>query len=203
MHVVIDGIDGSGKDVQAKLLMSSWSNHGYKPILVSEPDTDMPGGAELRNLLKSGRHPVAQAGLFLANRMALQVAKVKPALEVGRHVVNVRSFLSTLAYQQEQSLPLNWLFQIHDQLLCKPTHIIVLDLDPDEALGRTHKRHGHAEIYERLDIQKRIRQRYLDLAADSRLTRFMEHDGRVVVIDASGPPEEVHARIVEWMGENS
>lgn len=200
MHIVIDGIDGSGKDSQAGRLMSAWREQALDPVLVLEPDVEMPGGPEIRRLLKSGEHPSAQLGLFLANRMALQEAKVAPALAAGRPVVNVRSFISTLVYQQEQGWPLDWLFDIHRQLLCKPTHIIILDIAPEVALARTRKRPGPNEVYERLSTLTILRQRYLDLAKDPRLPPFLAESDGAYVIDALGTPEEVHARIIELLG---
>ena len=192
MYVIVEGIDGCGKDTQADRL----SAHLGHVVRVNEPDSTLPTGKLLRQMLKDGSYVEAHAAMFLADRMAMLSTKVKPTLERGEHVVSVRSWMSTLVYQQE-NWPLKWLMDIHRQLPAKASHLIVLDIDPEEALNRATRRPGHNEFYEKLDIQKRNRQRYLDIAKIA--GQFMEPQGRVGVIDATGTPDEVHARIVEWM----
>lgn len=200
-YCLVEGIDGTGKDLQTDRLVQRLQSQGRNPLRVHEPDEGMPGGVELRALLKSGEHREAQLGLFVANRMALQATKVRPALAENRPVISVRSFVSTLVYQQEQGYPLSWLFDIHKQLPCKATHLILLDLDPEVALQRATRRPGHMEFYEKLEIQQRNRQRYLDIAAQA--GGFMSPGGRVGVIDALGTPDEVEARITAWLEQVS
>jgi len=197
MYVLFEGLDGTGKDLQTDRLVQRFLNQGQNPLRVHEPDEAMPGGTELRALLKSGEHQEAQLGLFVANRMALQASKVRPALAENRPVISVRSFVSTLVYQQEQGYPLDWLIDIHRMLPCKATHLILLDLDPEVALSRATWRPGHMEFYEKLDIQRRNRQRYLDLV--SMAGGFMSDPKRVGVINALGTPDEVEARITEFL----
>jgi dTMP kinase len=194
MYVILEGIDGTGKDTQADLLTDRL---GSDTLRVNEPDSSLPTGKLLRQMLKDGTYVEAHAAMFLADRMALLSTKVRPALEAGQDVVSVRSWMSTLVYQQE-NWPLDWLVDIHRQLPAKATHLIVLDLAPKVALGRATRRPGHNEFYEKLEIQQRNRERYLDIAAKA--GQFMSPGGRVGVLDASGSPEAVHARIVEWLG---
>jgi len=147
-------------------------------------------------MLKEGTYIEAHAAMFLADRMAMLSEKVRPALAEGRDVVSVRSWMSTLVYQQE-TWPLDWLMDLHRQLPARATHLILLDLDPEVALGRATRRPGHNEFYEKLDIQKRNRQRYLDLVPHA--GHFLAPGGRVGVIDANGEPKEVHIRLMEWI----
>lgn len=199
-YCLVEGIDGSGKDSQVDLLVGAFRDAGHNPLRVAEPDASLPTGALLRQLLKSGEYKEAHAALFLADRMALHVTKVLPALAEGRPVISSRSFLSTLAYQQE-NWPLNWLLAIHQQLPAKATHILVLDMDPAEALSRTQSRGGHAEVYERLDIQTRNRDRYRTLLTiPGLLDPFMAPPGRAVLVSAEGAPDDVHARIKAEVG---
>jgi len=191
-YIVIEGIDGSGKDTQGDLLAASMDG----ALRVNEPDDSLPTGKLLRVMLKEGSYVEAHAAMFLADRMAMLSTKVRPALDAGKPVVSVRSWMSTLVYQQE-NWPLDWLFDIHRQLPCKATHLIVLDIDPEIALSRATRRPGHNEFYEKLDIQKRNRQRYLDIAAKA--VPFLAEGGKVGIINGLGTPEEVQGRIIEWM----
>lgn len=190
---MIEGIDGSGKDTQADLLVR---HLGPKTLRVAEPDSDLPTGKLLRQMLRDGTFVEAHAALFLADRISLLTTKVRPALAEGRDVVSVRSWPSTLVYQQE-NWPLSWLKDIHRVLPCKATHLVLLDMDPKEALERTRRRPGPDEYYETLDVQRRIRDRYKEVIAEA--GPFMAENGRTGIIPASGTPEEVHNHLLSWL----
>lgn len=191
-YVVLDGIDGSGKDSQADLLVRHFRcANNESAIKVNEPDNESPTGKLLREMLKEGTYPEAHAAMFLADRMILQTRTVKPALEAGVHVVSSRSFLSTLVYQQDHH-PLQWLLDIHRALPVKPTHIFFLDIDPEEAATRLNRRNSAKEHYEQIDIQRRNRQRYLDLASSGVLQSFVATGGVVSVVNGNGTVQETH-----------
>lgn len=211
--IVVEGIDGSGKDTQADMLVSRLIEAGLDPLRVAEPCEELPHGRLLRELLRSGEYQASHAPLFLADRMALQEAIVAPALALGRPVVSVRSFLSTLVYQQE-NWPLGWLIDIHRQMLTKPNVVVYLDINPQEGLDRVGKRGSDKEVYERIDILERNRQRYLRLVDPDNTMRAEnwptlagtapDHDplGGLVadgclrlVINASGSRDETHDAI--------
>ena len=195
MYYIIEGIDGTGKDTQADLLMNHlYTERGRTVIRLNEPDDSLPVGRQLRQLLKDGTYIEAHAAMFLANRMAMLPKKVQPALDAGQDVVCCRSWMSTLVYQQE-NWPLDWLMALHRQLPCKADVLILLDLDPAEALQRSRKRPGPNEFYEKLDIQQRNQARYKDIA--TKAAPFLAEGGRVITIDASGTMSEVHARIIK------
>jgi len=192
-YYVFEGVDGCGKSTQADMLHRALNVDYHVAIRVNEPDEHNPVGRLLRQLLKSGEHKAAHAALFLADRLVLQNETIAPALSINHTVISSRSFLSTLVYQQE-----NWdlsdLIVMHRILPVKPDYLFVLDMDPEEALKRVDGRVGQRECYERLDIQKRNRQRYLDLMDDFRLHEMVS--GTVTLIDGSGTPNEVHQRIL-------
>jgi len=200
--VQLDGIDGSGKDSQADLLVQHFRAAGLDPLRLNEPDNTLPTGTLLRQLLKSGEYQEAHAALFLADRMAMLTRRVIPALAAGRPVVSSRSFLSTLVYQQE-NWPLEWLLAIHAQLPAKADLLIVLDMDPTEALARTQKRGLGPEVYERLDIQRRNQKRYRDLVLDPCIFQFLAPGGQARILDASGTPEQVQERVLSLLAERS
>lgn len=195
-YYIIEGVDGSGKDTQGDLLAEHLSKK-HKVLRVNEPDNSLPTGQLLREMLKDGSYVSAHAALFLADRMAMLSERVIPALQKNQHVVSVRSWMSTLVYQQE-NWPLEWLFALHKQLPARANHLILLDLDPEEALGRATLRPGHTEFYEKVEIQQRNRQRYLDIA--SKAKPFLAEEGKVHVIDASGNPAVVHQKILVALG---
>lgn len=192
-YILIEGGDGSGKDTQADLLINRLGKSKKNPLRVAEPCEDLPTGRLLRQLLASGEHQEAQAALFLADRMALQASTIVPALTAGRPVVSVRSFISTLVYQQE-NWPLDWLIEIHTQMLVKPDVVIYLDIDPAMGLLRVDRRMVPRDMYEKMDIQKRNRARYLSLM-ESKLPGLVAKGAQFAVIDASKDRDSVHEQV--------
>jgi dTMP kinase len=71
----------------------------------------------------------------------------------------------------------------------RPDLVLLLDLDPDVAAARRSQRGGEAELYERLDLQRRIRAQY------EKLDALRPHD-RIVRIDAARSVDDVHAEIL-------
>lgn len=195
--MIIEGTDGCGKDTQADLLITRMTEAGLDPLRVAEPCEDLPHGQLLRQLLASGEHPESHAALFLADRMALQAGTVRPAIKAGRPVVSVRSFLSTLVYQQE-NWPLDWLIEIHKMMVAKPDVVVWLDVDPGIGLERVGKRAIAKEYYEKAEIQQRNRGRYRSLVVDADSPMFLgliAPDPLIVIVDASQTRDEIHNRV--------
>lgn len=200
--IALDSIDGTGKSHQVNLLAVWWAQNYQTPVLkIEEPDASLPTGKLLRQLLQDGALSLAHAALFLADRLAIQQTKIIPFLEAYPDgvVISARCFLSTLVYQQDQ-WELKTLLEMHKMMPVKPDLIVVLDLDPVMAAQRMSKRTEDAEFYEKLDIQKRNRQRYRDLVDDP--TVLLGQPGKVILIDASGTAEETHQKIVQVILEN-
>src|SRR3954465_436259 len=99
MFVTFEGLDGSGKSTQAKLLAEALAGEGSEVVAAREP-----GGTELGErirelLLAEGEvSPWAGAGPFAAARAQLVEAVIAPALERGADVVCDRYLDSSLAY---------------------------------------------------------------------------------------------------------
>src|SRR5215216_7433561 len=98
MLISLEGIDGSGKTTQAKLLAAEL---GEDTVLVREPGGTTASEA-IRNLLKNPEIPLdwmSEVMLFCAARAQLTAEVIRPALEQGRDVVYDRFSDSTIAYQ--------------------------------------------------------------------------------------------------------
>jgi dTMP kinase len=187
MYVILEGPDASGKDTQAELLAENLTYEGFDPLLISESVTDTPPGKLLRQFLIHGEHKAACIGLMLAERMILQEETIKPALAAGRPVISVRSFLSSVVYQNPP-YSTDWLYTVHQVLPCKPTHVILLDIEPEEVRHRLALGQGEFPFLENI---KSIRQRYLDLMEDKRFWASLAPGGKAKVFQApTGDPEE-------------
>lgn len=202
LYVIFEGPDGSGKSTQADYLTARLEAEGRNPLRIDEPSSGSnPFGKLLRELLKSGEYPESHAALFLADRMALQTRVVIPALEAGRPVISSRSFISTLVYQQEH-WPLDWLFDLHEQLPAKPTHLVQMDLDAKVSVERVGKRKS-LEVYETEEILTRVRARYLKLFSDLRLMELLGPNHKAILVDGHSPIEENHELIWNFINRTS
>ena len=192
--VTLEGIDGSGKSTQARLLGAALRERGRDVVLTREPGGS-PGAEAIRGLLLTGEpgrwSPVTEALLFTAARRDHVERVVEPALAAGRTVICDRFVDSTRVYQGASGRgELRGLVdRLHAEAVARePDLTLVLDLDPEIGLARTG---GPETRFEAMGLafQRRLRAGFLTLAA--------EFPDRCVVIDASGPAEAVAARVIE------
>lgn len=103
MFITFEGLDGSGKSTQAKLLAKALRKRGYQVQLCREPgDTTL--GEILRGLLLTGGSEIplnryAEMLLFMAARAQLVEEVIRPALNQGKIVIGDRYLLSSVVYQ--------------------------------------------------------------------------------------------------------
>jgi dTMP kinase len=199
--VVIEGLDGAGKTTQARLLVQWAEAQGWRAYLTTEPSRGAIGRL-LRRILLNRLHPDADGGseaqvdeailalLFAADRLDHVRMEVLPHLEAGDLVVSDRYLLSSLAYQGT-AVGLDWLLAINARAPA-PDLTVLLDAPPEVCAARIAARGGAAERYDRPAMLAQIRQRFLD-AAELLCARGQ----RLVYIDATGTPEEVHRRVRE------
>ena len=138
LFITIEGIDGSGKTTQARLLVEWLQGQGHRVRATREPG-GTPAGNKIRELVLSNDHsppPVAELFLYLADRAVHVSEVVRPALEVGEVVVCERYTDSTLAYQgYGRGLDLGLLQRLNEMATggLSPDLTLVLDLAPEQA----------------------------------------------------------------------
>ena len=186
LFLTLEGLDGSGKSTQAKLLAAFLEGRGLPVVLTREPGGGLPGVRDL--LLRGELSPEAEYLLFSADRAEHVRRVILPGLEGGAWVVSDRYLDSSLAYQGfGRGLPLPWLLEVAKEatLGLAPRLTFLLDLPPEEALRRV-KDPDRLER-EGLAFFQRVREGYLFLA--------QEEPHRFVVLDATGSVEAVAQRI--------
>lgn len=189
MFISLEGIDGSGKSTQAKLLAEAL---GPETLLIREP-----GGTEaaerIRDLLADPSlelDPFAELLLFLAARADLTARVIRPALGAGRDVVADRFADSSVAYQgAARGLGVGEVISLTDNASdgLWPDVTVLLRIDPEAGLTRT----GGEDRFEAegLELQRAVAEAYEEIAKIA--------SDRVVVVDAGGSVEEVHERVME------
>jgi dTMP kinase len=190
MFVTFEGVDGSGKTTQARLLVESLRADSREVVATREPGGTALG-ERVRELLLHGEAiaPWAEATLFAAARAQLVEDVIRPAVERGADVVCDRYLDSSLAYQGigrglgvDRVLELNLLAT--GGLLPDRTFLLVLPVG--EAAARRGSEPDRMEA-EGDKFAGRVQDAYLELA---------EIFGRrVVTVDATKSPEEQASEI--------
>lgn len=188
--ISIEGIDGSGKTEQVKLLVEHLRGTGQLVLQTKEPDGGHLG-AEVRSILTRSERQLAPAEQLLlvsAARYDHVQSVIRPALANGQWVISDRFIDSTYAFQVAVSdVDLHKLFQsVRDIVVGStlPDLTIILDLPLEVARERRGQRHdGVADPAEDTRDFATIRDGLLEVA--------LENPGRCHIIDADQPPSDV------------
>ena len=195
VFVTFEGGEGSGKTTQMRRLATVLRERGRTVLETREPGGTV--GAELvRGRLldgsaqRWGEH--AEAALFAAARADHVAARIVPALERGEIVLCDRFVDSSRAYQAADPL----LPHLERAAVggTTPDLTLIYDIDPAIGTARVRERDGGLDRFEASDAAELERRRavFHRIAAD-------EPD-RCALIDATGTPDEVHARTLEVVG---
>ena len=182
--ITFEGIDGSGKSTQTKLLAARLQDEGYDIILTREPGGS-EGAEEIRDLVLQGATDRWSAEteilLFTAARRDHIERTILPALAQGKIVICDRFADSTRMYQGISRGNLRTLVdQLHHLMIpYDPDITILIDMDPEIGLKRAKARATSEERFEDfgLDLQKRMRSGFLELAR--------EFDTRIALVDGT------------------
>jgi dTMP kinase len=198
MFIVLEGVEGSGKTTQARLLAEWLGDRGVPHILTREPGGTQVGEEIRRALLHGGDDVPARTELLLmlAARAAFVDAVVTPALARGDVVIADRYELSSLAYQgYGRGLPLGDVRQANafatGGLVADLT--IVLDLTPETGVARRAAAGAAADRIERAGTAF-----HQEVARAYRL--LSETERNVEVVPGDGTSEAVHQSIVRVLG---
>jgi len=199
--ITFEGIDGSGKTTQMRLLAERLRRQGRDVLETVEPGGTAVG-AQIRRILLDSRNqelrPIAELLLYFASRAQNVEQCILPALSAGKIVLCDRFTDSTLAYQGYGRGVGEATVLTLDQIACRglvPDLTLLIDLDLDSGLARTKARNAGATQPEtRMDDQsvefhRKVRDSYLAIAK--------QYAGRFRVIDGRGSPETVAANVWE------
>ena len=195
IFISFEGIEGTGKTIQSRLLRENLVKEGYEVILTEEPGGTRIG-LKIRDVLLSVENkemtPVTELLLYNASRSQHINEVILPALRKGFIVITDRFTDSTVAYQgygREITLEIIDSLEIIVTEGLKPDITLLLDLEVETGLKRNRgiNKTDRLEL-EDVEFHKRVRDGYLRIAA--------KEPERIKLIDASGSIEEIHQKII-------
>ena len=192
LFIVFDGMDGTGKTTQMRLLAERLNDAGVPCVLTSEPSTS-EDGKHLRRAL-AGKEPDGNsrlAALFLLDRIGHN-EEIAAWLSEGKTVISDRYYYASLAYQGGGDA-FDWVADMN--LNCpdirRPDGCILLDMEPADSMARIRagRTADELEIYETVEKQEQVRARF------ARVTEYLTGRDLILTVNAAGSIEEVAARI--------
>ncbi len=194
LFLAFEGVEGSGKSTQARLLADRLGAAGMEVVLAREPGST-PLGERVRQLVLEekgfGIPPRSELFLMLAARAAFVEQVVTPALAEGHVVIADRFELSTLAYQGAgRGIPLDEIVRSNRVATggISPQVTFLLDLPPEAGADRqmaAGKSPDRMEAEAR-DFHQRVARGYREYA---------DRVEGLIRVDASGSIDEVRTRV--------
>lgn len=198
--ITFEGIEGSGKSTQLRLLENYLRMKGIPVVTTREPG-GTAFGRQVRQILldESGplRAPVAEMLLYLADRYQDLQEVIEPGLQAAQFVLCDRYHDATVAYQgYSRGIDRTLIADLAARLAIRtPDLTLLFDLEVATGLARAHARNREraGSIGERrfddeaIAFHERVRQGYLEISR--------RETSRVQVIPADGPPEAIHQKV--------
>lgn len=194
--IVIEGLDGSGKTTQTKILAAKLREKGMRVVTHAEP-TSGEYGRKCREILSGAKKCTKSelALLFTADRIDHNVNDadgINMHIDKGETVLCDRYYYSTLAYQGVD-VGMEWLktLNLGCEDIRKPDLCIFLDLTPEKSMERIYANRtaDQIEIYETQDYLTSIRKRFYNCLES------LKESENIVVINADGTIDEVAEKI--------
>lgn len=194
LFITFEGIDGSGKSTQAKLLVERLQTAGHTVLHTREPGGS-EGAEEIRNLLLTGDPDRWSAEteilLFTAARRDHLEKVIAPTIKRGDIVISDRFADSTRVYQGATRGDLRGVVDdLHSRMIARePDVTFIIDMDPEAALKRGLARGSGEDRFEDfgLGFQETLRHGFLALARD--------FPDRCIVIDGNRDPAQIATEI--------
>jgi dTMP kinase len=197
--ITFEGIDGSGKSTQLRMLANYLKEAGCEVVVTREPG-GTPVGNRLRAALLDAHEevdPLTELLVFAADRAQHVRRVLRPAIESGQVIISDRYADATVAYQGAgrgfSPELIAEIVQLATEGL-KPDLTVLFDLSVEESISRTSRRSNDTHKGDRLDAEAedfhvRVHGAYLELAR--------AEPQRVKIVETNRPPEETHKRVKE------
>ena len=194
LFIAFEGIDGSGKSTQVKLLTQKLEAAGLKVYTTCEP-TDGPIGKIIRDIFshKMEADHRTIAGLFVADRLDHLLNKtngILKKLEEGYTVITDRFYFSSYAYQSPH-VDQDWVIKANSLSadLRRPDLNIYIDISPELSIDRLNKGRESIELYETLENLQNVRDKYFEIM------ELLKAEEKVLIVDGNREPKIISEEI--------
>ena len=189
--ITLEGIDGTGKTTQVRLLREALERAGERPIASKEP-TDGKWGRIIKQSATAGRlSPEEELDAFIKDRAEHAESLVLPALEEGRIVILDRYFYSSIAYQGSRGANVEHVREVMESRFRIPDAVFILDIDPALSVHRIAHSRGETPNH----FEDRV-----NLAKAREIFQGLR-EPNIHHIDGTMPVQAVHEKIMELLIE--
>lgn len=193
LFLSLDGLDGTGKSTQGRLLADWLRQRGHTVTECADPGSTAVGQL-IRQLLLDNRQQMTltcEMFLFMASRAQLTAEIIRPALAAGQIVVCDRYLLANVVYQGHAGgLDPQLIWSIGETATGGLQPDLTLVLDVPLAVAQQRRKRTADRMESREDaFHQRVREGFLEEAR--------RQPDRLVVIDASGAVDRVQQAICQ------
>ena len=185
--IVVEGLDGSGKNAQIEFLVDYLKKIGKEVIITREPTLDSQSGRKIKQALQQEIkfEPLELQSLYVQDRKEHLENKVIPALKEGKLVVSSRYVFSTFAYGASNGLDIDLLIKMNDNFLL-PDLTIIIDVSPESCMERIENRGEPKELFEKIEKLTKVNEFY------KKIPKMFEN---IFVVNGENTIEEVFGDI--------
>ena len=194
LFIALEGIDGSGKSTQTKLLTEQLTYAGHKVYATCEP-TAGPIGTLARSILKGTIKADNRtiAGLFMADRLDHLLNEengIVKKMSEGYTVITDRYYFSSYAYHSTH-MDMDWVIASNKMSadILRPDINIFIDVSPEVAMERITANRESVELYETLDNLRNVRAKYMEAFEK------LKNEEKIVMVDGNRSFETISADI--------
>lgn len=188
--IAFEGIDGSGKSTQIRMLNEKMKKEGIYCYTTMEP-TDSPIGSLIHQIMMGRLRTDNKviAALFVADRLdhlLNDVNGIVNKINEGITVITDRYYFSSYAYHSVD-MPMDWVIKANEQSsnILRPTVTVFIDTSPDIAIERIAKNRFHQELFEKKSRLIKVREKYLES-----FDKLKEVE-QIVVVDGNRSEQEI------------
>ena len=151
--IVFEGIDGSGKSTQCRMLADLLNKKGIANISLAEP-TRGKWGMKIRQLLAKGRNGISaneELEWFMNDRREDVKQNIEPALKAGKVVLMDRYYFSTAAYQGALGFDPEKIRVDNERFAPIPDRVLIFHNSPEKSLERIESSREEKSAFEKRD----------------------------------------------------
>jgi dTMP kinase len=165
--IALEGLDGSGKSTQTKLLAEKLRAQGLKIYTTAEP-TNSRIGHIIKDIFKHKMEADHRtiAALYAADRLDHLTNKtdgILKKMEEGCTVITDRYYFSSYAYHGTH-MDIDWVIAANSLSadLLRPDLNIYIDISPEESMRRLNRGRDSIELYESIENLRRVKEKYFE-----------------------------------------